>query len=227
MGAMSQLWSHPGFIEAIKKMQPSQPADDAGGAGGAGGNGRLGGDGNSGVPAGGSKKGVSFDVFNPGDWTWDVISEDKSLDTGNHSAGAIIRGTKDEDYEGWEDHDFTTAHDDKANDVHVTFHVSKRIRGHPKDDPVNNRYVAEVRVSGMKTGLGGLVSARVEGARAIWSDVGDCAAVTFTIVIVIKAGPKKGRQPNGSPSNHHPRQQYGDRRHYQRHPRRRRPSTGQ
>jgi hypothetical protein len=138
------------------------------------------------------KKGVSFAVYNPGDWSWDVISEGKRVDTSAHSAGAIVQGTTYADYEGWEDKAFTTNYDNPANDIHVTLHVSKRIRGHPKDDPLNNRYVGEVRVTGKKLEFGDMVSARVEGARAIWSNDWDCAGVTFALVIVIKTGPKKG-----------------------------------
>ena len=44
-------------------------------------------------PGGGTKKGVSFDVYNPGDDKWDLeLGPDGTLQ-GAGSAGAIIRGT--------------------------------------------------------------------------------------------------------------------------------------
>src|SRR6516162_10152736 len=71
------------------------------------------------------------------------------------SAGAIIRGTNYGDYEGWKDVDFNSPWDDKDNNIHLVFKISWRTRGHPKDDSLNDRYVADVRVSGKKAALGG------------------------------------------------------------------------
>jgi hypothetical protein len=198
MIVMRKLWSDHRFLEDIATRQAEgapQPNGQAASAldtrsGAAG-------PAPAGSPAPAGKKGVSFDVYNPGDWSWDVILSNESLDTGSHGAGAIRRGTKCEDYEGWQDSPQTYTY--KHNLLRLTFKMSARVRGRPKDDPDNNHfYVAEVRVSGEQAGPG-LVSAQVEGARAIWDGpVNDldhtpgAAAVTFTLVIRIKAGPLDG-----------------------------------
>jgi hypothetical protein len=142
-------------------------------------------------PGGGTKKGVSFDVYNPGDDKWDLeLGPDGTLQ-GAGSAGAIIRGTNYGDYEGWKDVDFNSPWDDKDNNIHLVFKISWRTRGHPKDDSLNDRYVADVRVSGKKTALGGAFrSAHVELVRAGWghSDLGDKACVRFWIVLWLANG---------------------------------------
>src|SRR5207248_1198749 len=153
----------------VKSISPA----GAGGARGSGGNG-PGGGGNAGGPGGGNKKGVSFDVHNPGQYGWAVISaDDPDTEADGSSAAALRRGTKYDDYEGWQDSRQTyTYKDKKARFLAVTFEMSAQIGGTPKDDPGYAFYVAEVQVKGKKTGFGGVVSAQVEGVRALWEDSG-------------------------------------------------------
>src|SRR5215831_18337951 len=133
------------------------------------------------VPGGGGNpsRTLGSDVYNPGDRSWGLISSNRSLQSSGHSAGAIRRWTKYEDYEGWTDRDNTITHDEKDHDIHVKFQISARIRGHPKDDPDNERYVVQIRVWGESTGLGGGVDADVEDARAIWDDCRLFAGMDF------------------------------------------------
>ena len=131
-------------------------------------------------------------VYNPGDRNWRLIGANRAVQTARHSAGAIRRWTTYEDYDGWEDRDFTIAHHEADHDIHVVFQIAARIGGYLKESPEYSRYVAEVRISGNSTGLGGAVDADVEDARAIWDDVLDCAAVALTLVIRIEAAEPSG-----------------------------------
>src|SRR5438132_14428573 len=87
------------FVTYLKNVSPA----GAGGTGGSGGKAPDHG-GNAGGPGGANKKGVSFSIYNPGNIGWAVISaDDPDKEADSSSAGAIRRGTKDDDYEGWQD----------------------------------------------------------------------------------------------------------------------------
>src|SRR5262249_16471612 len=110
----------------------------------------------------------------------------------NHSAGALRQGTEYADYEGWQPFtkQITLNAGLKFPILKLTFNISARVRGHPKDDPDKDRYLAEVPVQAEKPEGRGLVNAKVEGARATWHD--GRAAVKFTLVIEIKEGALDG-----------------------------------
>ena len=165
----------------IKPPAPGSPTTQpAGGADGSGGTG-----------SGGGSKGRSIhdDVYNPGDTTWPVILGNNPAQK-SHSAGAIRKGTKYDDYTGWQDRDYTVSYNEDDHDIHLTFTISAQIRGHPKDDPDTENYVANVRVSGDSKGRGGFVDANVEDAAAKWWD--GFAAVFFMLVIRIQASSQNG-----------------------------------
>jgi hypothetical protein len=159
-------------------------------------------------PGAANPKAVSFDVYNPGKAGWAVLAaNDPDQEAESSSAGAIRRGTSYADYERWQDSSQTyTYKANKAKLLGLTFEMSSRVAGTPKSDPGFTFYVADVRVKGKKTGLGGIVSAHVEGVRALWEDSihvqnpdidldyrsPGMGAVTFTLVIRIKSGPRDG-----------------------------------
>src|SRR5436309_850420 len=75
----------------------------------------AGGSGVVGAPGGG--------VYNPGDRNWSLIASNRSLQSSGHSAGAIRRGKKYDDYEGWQPRDYTATYNDNEHDIHVNFQI--------------------------------------------------------------------------------------------------------
>jgi hypothetical protein len=143
--------------------------------------------GDSGIsPSGGGPGGG---VTNPGERNWGLISSNRPLQSSSHSAGAIRRGKKYDDYEGWAPRDFTIPYHDKDHDIHLTFQISVQVRGYPKGGATDQLHVKELRVWGESTGSGGSVDAEVEDAHAIWET---WAAVKFNLVIRIDASDLHG-----------------------------------
>src|SRR5262249_25969751 len=94
---------------------------------------------------GGRKPAASSVGYNPGNHYWSVITaNDLESEAESASAGGIRQRTEYADYEGWQDSEWkiTTKASQKFPIVQVAHHVSARVRGHPKDDPDNDRYIA-------------------------------------------------------------------------------------
>jgi hypothetical protein len=142
--------------------------------------------GGSGIPRSGGGPGGG--VYNPGEMHWNLILGNKSVQSSSHSAGAIRRFRKYDDFEGWQPRDFEIIHQEKDDGIRVAFKISAQVRGYPKGGPGDELYVREVRVWGAMTGGVGFVDADVEDAHAIWET---WAAVAFTLVIRIGSGRKR------------------------------------
>jgi hypothetical protein len=130
-------------------------------------------------------------VTNPGERNWGLVAANQPVQSSSHSAGAIRRGKKYDDYEDWSPRDYTIRYDDKEHDIHLSFHVSAQVRGYPKGGATDQLHVKELRVWGESTGRGGRVDAEVEDAHAIWET---WAAVKFNLTIRIDASPQNGGQ---------------------------------